>query len=324
MTTTPGSWRPGADLATLRLRARCLALARQFFAARDVLEVETPQLVSAPVSDQHIRNIRCELSGALRGPAWLHTSAEYHMKRLLAAGSPDIYQLCKVFRDGEAGGQHLPEFTMIEWYRRGMELAALAEETCALVREIGGEAGRAIGAAITCSYQQLFVEIAGIDPLAAGVADIARRSRELLPDHGIGDLAPGLGDDRDAWLDLLVVEVIQPALRDRGLVVVDRFPASQAALARLDAGDPRVAERFEVYLDGVELANGYRELTDPAEQRRRTAAGEPALPVDEEFIAALEAGLPECSGVAVGFDRVLMACLGRRSIVTTVSFASPG
>ncbi len=324
-------WRPLAAPGVLRQRAQALAAARAFFAARGLLEVETPALVSHAVSDPQLANIRVSLGGSAARDLFLHTSPEYHMKRLLAAGAPDIWQIGKVFRDGESGARHLPEFTLVEWYRRGIDYAAFIAEATDFVRSVAAALGRTLPLPDLCSYAGLLQEFAGIDALEAPVVAIRDRAQALLGAQLDAGLAQGLGDDRDAWLDLLIVAIVEPALRRRGLVVIDRFPASQAALARLAPDDARVARRFEIYLDGIELANGYHELGDVIEQRRRFALdrerrrslGRPDTVPDEALLAALAAGLPDCCGVAVGFDRLLMAGLGLDSIRQVVAFA-PG
>ncbi len=324
-------WRPSASLATLDRRALALAAARAFFTERGVMEIETPLIVSHPVSDPQLANVNCRL-GVRPGVAYyLHTSPEYHMKRLLAAGAPDIYQICKVFRDGELGPRHLPEFTIVEWYRRGAGYDRFIEEACDFVRAIGACVGRVVPRPGRQSYRTLFQDAAGLDPLTATLDDIHRRALDLISGGISAEVTRGLGRNRTAWLDLLMVSVVEPSLRGAGLVAVDRYPADQAALARLDAADTRVAERFEIYLDGVELANGYHELADADEQRRRfehdgrqrRAAGLAAAATDPAFIAALQAGLPDCCGVALGFDRLLMTCLGLPSIGEAVSFVTP-
>jgi lysyl-tRNA synthetase class 2 len=331
VSVTPHDWRPTATPDTLRRRAGALATLRAFFAERGIMEIETPLIVSHPVSDPQLANVGCALAVRPGEPYWLHTSPEYHMKRALAAGAPDIYQVCRAFRDGEIGPRHLPEFTLVEWYRRGADYAEFMAETTALVAAVAGNLGRAPGAPSRCTYRELFLRHAGVDPLAASIEDIRECARARVPGAGDPALAGSLGPDREAWLDLLLVGVIEPALRDAGLVVVDGYPAAQAALARLDPADPRVARRFEVYLDGLELANGFHELADAGEQRRRFEAdrrrraerGLPDAPPDEAFLAALTAGLPDCCGVALGFDRLLMACLGLGDIAEAVSFAPP-
>lgn len=331
MSRYAAAWRPTASLETLRRRAVALATVREFFGSRGVLEVETPLLVRHPVSDPQLANLPSALGVRPGLPCYLHTSPEYHMKRLLAAGAPDIYQLGKVFRDGELGARHRPEFTLVEWYRRGQDLDACMAETSDLIATVAARLDRSLPPPRHASYRELFIEHAGFDPLEAGLAEIRTWAAALLP----GSLSPGLvaslGERRQAWLDLVLVQVVEPALRSAGLVVVSQYPATQAALARLHPGDPRVAERFEVYLDGLELANGYHELADAGEQRRRFAAnraerralGLPDTEPDEALLAALEAGLPDCCGVALGFDRLLMACLGLQDIAAVLAFSAP-
>ena len=319
-------WRPGATLDTLRQRARLLERVRAFFAARGVLEVETPLLSVAAATDPALASFHT----AYHGPGlpnghglYLHTSPEFPMKRLLAAGSGPIYQVARVFRDGEAGGRHNPEFTLLEWYRPGWGIEALMDEVEALVTGLY-EGASPLPATRRYSYRALFEDILGLDPLAVdGEALRARGEREGL-------VAPaGLpADDPDPWRDWLLTHLIEPRLGP-GLVFVRDYPASQAALARLKPGEPAVAERFELYWDGLELANGFHELGDATEQRARFAAdnrkrallGLPALPLDARLLAALEAGLPDCSGVALGLDRLLMRLAGLDRIDQVLAFA---
>jgi lysyl-tRNA synthetase class 2 len=331
MSGTGNAWRPTASQDTLRRRATALVAVRKFFASRGLLEVETPLIVSHPVSDPQLANVRCELAVCPGVPLFLHTSPEYHMKRLLASGSPDIFQICKAFRDGELGPRHLPEFTLIEWYRRGVDYDEFIAESCALVRTVGASIGRQIPPPVRRSYSDAFVAAAGIEPLTASIGAIRGAASTLLPGRVDNDLAQALGDDRSGWLDLLMVSVVEPSLRSEGLIVLERYPAEQAALARLEPADPRVARRFELYLDGLELANGYHELADAREQRlrfeadrrRRLASGKPDAPPDGALLAALTAGLPDCCGIALGFDRLLMACLGLADISEAVAFTTP-
>jgi lysyl-tRNA synthetase class 2 len=324
-------WRPGAGLDTLAVRARALAAARAFFATRGVLEVETPQLVAVPVSDPQLAHVPCQLAVRPGQPYWLHTSPEYHMKRLLAAGAPDIYQLAKVFRDGELGARHLPEFTLVEWYRRGVDFGAFIDEALDFVRTVAASVNRALGPAQVITYRELFLEVARFDPLSLDGAAVRAAAARCLAQQLAPAAVASLGDDTDAWLDAVMVTVVEPALVDRGLVAVRHYPASQAALAQLEPQDSRVARRFEIYLGGCELANGFHELADAGEQRRRFAAdrarrqraGLIDTPPDEALLAALAAGLPDCCGVAIGFDRLLMASLGRDDIREVVAFAAP-
>ena len=321
----PGdSWRPTATRAMLELRAALLTRARSFFAARGVLEVDTPIVVNAPVTDVHIHSARVTLEpvpgeAATRQPYFLHTSPEYAMKRLLAAGTGDIYQICHVVRSLERGRLHNAEFTLIEWYRLGLSLEALMSEAEALVRELLSPAGAA-RASERVSYREAFRRALALDPFTA--------SLEQLTEHARGAGFDGTSADRDELLELLMGAVIGPRLGRPGLTFVHGYPASQAALARLDPDDPRAAQRFELYGDGIELANGFHELASAYEQRsrferdleERRRRGLPAASVDERLLAALEAGLPDCCGVALGFDRTLMLAAGAPRIDAVLPF----
>lgn len=323
---TVADWQPAANLETLCLRARLLSSIRGFFERRGVLEVETPILSTAAVTDPNLASLTVRYTGpgAPHGRnLYLHTSPEFPMKRLLAAGSGSIYQICKVFRDGEAGRLHNPEFTMLEWYRVGFDHHALMDEVEALVTEMLHERTD-LGPAERLTYRRAFREYAGIDPHEASVESL----RECALGHG-AELAMGLEPDRrDAWLDLLLTHVVEPSLGDGRLTFLYDYPASQAALARVRTGDPPVAERFELYLGGVELANGFHELGDASEQQRRfqadnerrRAAGLPPVLIDERLLAALAHGLPDCAGVALGFDRLVMIAGRLRSIDEVLAF----
>lgn len=312
-------WRPTANLATLRRRALLLEVVRAFFRTRGVLEVETPVASAAAVTDVQIESL--QLAGT---PArWLQTSPEYPMKRLLAAGSGDIYQLCRVFRAGEQGPLHNPEFTMVEWYRLGMDLPAIMAETAALTAALLSAAGRAAVPVETLSYIEAFQRDLDCNPLTVPQQELAA----LAITHGLA--ASSIADaTRDELLDFLVATRVGPRLGRGRLTCLHHFPASQAALAQLDPADPRTALRFELYAEGVELANGYVELADAAEQRRRFTAdlterrrrglAEPAM--DERLLAALAHGLPACAGVALGFDRVVMLALGATRIAEVMAF----
>jgi elongation factor P--(R)-beta-lysine ligase len=318
------AWRPSASPARLRARAALLARARAFFAAREVLEVDTPLLVNAPVTDVHLHSATVRLSAdSGPGPAklYLHTSPEYAMKRLLAAGSGDIYQICHVVRGYEAGRLHNPEFVLIEWYRIGFSLSALMDEVEALVRDLLGEAA----AARRCervSYREAFLQALALDPFTASDGELAAAAKPLAL---AGDAAQ-LG--RDGLLELLMGALVGPQLGQRALTFVHGYPRSQAALARIDPADTRTAERFELYADGIELANGFHELADATEQRERftadnaarARAGLPVAACDERLLAALGSGLPDCAGVALGFERVLMLATGARHIDEVLAF----
>jgi lysyl-tRNA synthetase class 2 len=296
-----------------------LARARTFFSERNVLEVETPTLNRTTASDPQIQSYFIETSG--RSELILQTSPESYMKRLLAAGYPDIFSICRVFRDGEAGQRHQPEFTMIEWYRHGFDLDSIIAETTSLIG--AAVESPAQGEVQDIEYRDAFLEISGIDPFAASIGELAKAS------DADASLRSSIGDDRDAWLDLLLSTKVATRFPDDRLTVLRHYPASQAALARLCPRDPAVADRFEVFFGSLELANGFVELRDAAEQRRRIeadnaareAAGMRPVPADEALLAALESGLPACAGVAAGLDRLLMVGLGRSDIREVLAFA---
>jgi lysyl-tRNA synthetase class 2 len=313
------AWRPTAAVSALQRRAAMLAAARDFFAKRAVLEVETPILSAAAVSDPQIESLTTQVAG-LAAPRFLCTSPEYAMKRLLAAGCGDIYQICKVFRDAERGRWHNPEFTLIEWYRLGFDDTALMTEVEALIRCVLAPY-RGLEPAERLSYSAALQCHAGVDAHSASDSDLT----ESAARHGIvcrADL------DRDAKLDLLMGLVVGPRLGVGRPCFLYDYPASQAALARLKPGLPPVAARFELYLDGVELANGFHELANAGEQRARftrdlkmrRARGQITPPLDEHLLAALAAGLPDCAGVALGFDRLVALALGKAGLADAMAF----
>jgi len=324
MSSDPGAdWRPSATREALQLRARVNATIRAFFAARDVLEVETPVLSAAGVTDPHIESFSLEFHGPVAGGArrrWLRTSPEYALKRLVAAGIGDCYELGRVFRNGEAGGRHNPEFTMLEWYRVGFDHVRLMDELAALLRELLALVGREC-VVVRRSYRQLFVDSLGVDPATATLDELQAPLSTIRIDPA------GLG--RDDWLDLLLSHLIQPRFPPDQLLLLHDYPASQCALARVRGdGVNAVAERFEAFLGPLELANGYHELTDAAEQRwrferdieRRYDSGCDAPAMDEHLLAALSHGLPDCAGVALGIDRVLAAMLGETTLEAVLAF----
>jgi lysyl-tRNA synthetase class 2 len=308
------NWRPTAAVDLLRARARLLADIRSFFHRLGVMEVETPLLSAAGNPDPEIRSI-ATMDGAL-----LRTSPEFALKRLLAAGGGDVYELGRVFRAGESGRAHNPEFTLLEWYRVGFTYFDLMDEVAALVRDCGRGAFDDWKVE-RLSYRNWFGNSLGLDPFTAGEETLAAAAR----DRGVS--AEGALERRQ-WLDLLTGLVLQPELPERQLTFVYDYPADQAALARVRDQAPPVAERFELYLGRVELANGYQELTDAVEQRKRfevdnetrARRGQKTYPVDEHLVAALESGLPDCAGVALGVDRLLMALRGVDDIGGVLAF----
>ncbi len=332
---TPAAlWRPTASRAMLEQRALLLTRARRFFADGGVLEVDTPMVVNAAVTDVHIHSARVELGTptdsqtSAAPPArshFLHTSPEYAMKRLLAAGSGDIYQICHVVRGFERGRLHNAEFTLIEWYRIGFRLDDLMSEVDALVRVLlGPVATGRMSERIT--YREVFLRELQLDPFTASLDEL----RQAAQNSGYGPSAPGetAGGQRDELLEFLMSAVVGPRLGRNALTFVHGYPASQAALARLDPRDSRAALRFELYCEGIELANGFDELASAAEQRarfeqdlaERRRNNLPAFAPDELLLAALEAGLPECCGVALGFDRTLMLATGATTIDEVLPF----
>ena len=317
------TWQPSASMEALRLRARLNRLVREFFFARDVLEVETPMMSRAGNTDPNIASFALEFSGRTDGASrtrWLRTSPEFPLKRLLAAGVGDCFELGRVFRDGEAGGRHNPEFTMLEWYRVGWTLEPLMDETVALVQAALSMVGRSATVA-RVSFRDLYRQQLGVDPMTADL--------ETVRNAAAGIAIDGDGLTRDDWLDLLMTHRLQPTFGHDQIRVVHDYPASQCALAKVVERDGvPVAERFELYLGPLELANGYHELTDAAEQRvrferdvaTRSARGEDAPAIDEGLLAALAHGMPACAGVALGVDRLLMAMLDTPRIADVVAF----
>ena len=310
-------WRPGASRHAVEARAGLFHNIRAFFSERKVLEVETPLLSRAGNSDPNIQSISTDSTPK----RFLRTSPEYAMKRLLAAGFKDIYELGRVFRAGENGRFHNSEFTMLEWYRRGMGYLDLASEVSELIRFCG--AGQFDGwPEQRITYRDLFLEHTGLDPMTCTEMDLSATATE----RGIhaGSL------EQQEWLDLILGQVIEPALPGETITIIHDFLPEQAALARIRPGDPPVAERFEVYLGQMELANGYQELTDGNEQlerferekKLRQARGEELAPIDLGLIEALQHGLPQCSGVALGVDRLLMSLLKLEHMDSVLAFSA--
>jgi lysyl-tRNA synthetase class 2 len=293
-----------------------LRVAREYFAATKTLEVETPILSHAAVTDVHLASIKAQANGQTK---YLHTSPEYAMKRLLASGCGDIYQIARVYRDGESGRHHNPEFTMIEWYRLGIDHHTLMTDVEHLVASLL-PAHLSSERAERVSYRDAVHLHAGVDALDDPPSVLVGA---LL--HAGIEVPGGLEQDRDACLDLMMSTLVGPKLGRERLTFIHDFPASQAALARVQG---RVASRFEAYLDGIELANGFHELVDAKEQRKRFEAdnterarrGLPHMPIDEHFLAALKHGMPDCAGVALGFDRLVMCAAGAKHIDEVLAF----
>lgn len=326
-TDASGDWQPAAALEVLRLRARLLERIRAFFFERGVLEVETPILSAAATTDTMLASLATQYTGPLfpQGQIfYLHTSPEFPMKRLLAAGSGSIYQICKVFRDGECGRLHNPEFTMLEWYRVGFDHHQLMAETAELVTQLLAPTLK-LNPPEQLTYREAFLRHAKIDPHTATASEYAAAAET----HDIRvptDLLQQ--NDMAVWRDLLLTHVVEPMLGQGRLTFIYDYPASRASLARILPGDPPVAARFELYLNGIELANGFHELADPDEQRTRfehqlhtrVTCGQPVVPLDERLLAALAHGLPDCAGVALGVDRLVMLAAGKTSLQDVLAF----
>ncbi len=320
--TRQQSWQPLPGVESSLRRAAMLKRARDFFEQRNVLEVDTPILSRFAVSDPQIENIEVTLQ-LDPGKSWyLQTSPEYCMKRLLSAGYPDIYEICKVFRDAERGRHHQPEFTMVEWYRLNFGLNDIMQDTVEFIACLV-DTKRFVRAPVFLSYRQVFSKFAGIDLLKV---DVGMLAKSVAADDQLKD---SLGDRRDDWLNLVLAERISRKFPPDQLTVLHHYPASQAALAQICPDDVSVSDRFEVFAGAIELANGYVELLDAKEQigrfekdqMMRKEAGKQQRPIDDAFIAALESGLPACAGVAVGFDRVHMLNEGADDIRGALTFS---
>lgn len=312
-------WQPGASREMLQARARLLQGIRAFFAEREVMEVETPSLSAATITDPQLQSFVTRFQ---QTDYYLQTSPEFFMKRLLAAGYGDIYQVARVFRDDELGRHHNPEFSLLEWYRCGFDHHQLMDEVEALVQQL---LNREISTG-RLSYQQAFQQQLSIDPLEASCEAL----KACAQSHGI-EIPVGMDEsDKDMWLDWLMVERVARGFDTAGFTFVYDYPASQAALARLNPQDNRVAHRFELYYGELELANGFYELTDAEEQlqrfidenKQREKLGLASMPVDMALISALESGMPDCSGVALGIDRLMMLVCGAKHISEVMSFVT--
>lgn len=315
------TWQPTADVAMLKQRAKLIAAIRQFFYQRDVLEVDTPAMSQATVTDIHLHTFKTEFVGpgfADGQILYLMTSPEFHMKRLLSAGSGAIYQICKSFRNEESGRYHNPEFTMLEWYRPGFDHHQLMDEMDELLQLIFG-----CQQAERMSYQQAFLNVLGVCPLEGSMLELKQAAAKL----GLSDIAEP-EEDRDTLLQLLFSIGIEGKIGQKVPAFVYDFPASQAALAQINPTDNRVAERFEVYFKGIELANGFHELANGDEQlirfeadnHKRIEMGLEPQPIDMNLVNALRAGFPDCAGVALGIDRLIMLALGLKHIDQVTAF----
>lgn len=314
---------PTASWDRLRLRADLLARTRAFFSQRAFLEVETPLLSADTVVDRHLDPLAVVLPHDVRRPdtgrtLWLQTSPEFAMKRLMAAGGEAIYQITRAFRAGESGALHNPEFTIVEWYRRGETMNAGMQLLSDLAEALLG-----LGPAERVSYAEAFEAYAGVNLARTTPAELASLARGW----GIAVSESFVHDDLDGWLNLILAHLVEPHLGQTCPTILYHYPASQAALAQV-VGDPPVAERFELYVRGVELANGYHELVDAETLRRRqrdanqarAAAGKPMLPEESRLLQAIEHGLPACTGVALGLDRVVMLAAGADSLPEVLAF----
>jgi len=317
------SWPPSASFEQLRLRAGVYESIREFFKQRKVLEVDTPSLSVATTPDPNIHSFETHFLGsgeARQQHRYLITSPEFHMKRLLAAGSGCIYQICHVFRQAEMGSQHNPEFTMLEWYRVGMDYHSLMQEVAELVSLL---LTLQLVEPEYLTYQAAFARYTGIDPLAATLTELRQQAQKA------GLTLPAVGqDDKDLYLDYLMSTQVQPQLGKGRLTFIYEYPASQCALACIASDNNQVAERFELFLEGIELANGFHELADAEQQlqrfrselERRAQAGMQPVTIDQHLIAALAGGFPDCSGVALGLDRLIQFMNAKKSINDVLAF----
>jgi lysyl-tRNA synthetase class 2 len=319
-------WAPHCNSAQLRARACLLATVRAFFLERGVLEVETPLLAAHPASDPHLIPFTTRFEGpgiGIPGDLFLQTSPEYAMKRLLAAGSGSIYQVCKAFRNGESGRWHNPEFTLLEWYRVGFGMPELIDEVDALLSRLA-DGHRQLGPAQVIGYCSVFKQHVGIDPITAPLSDFDREARSL----GYPEGSEICDNDRATWLDFLFSHVVQPNLGRGGLCFVIDYPACLPSLARPHPTSEDLVERLEVFLDGVELGNGFHELADAEEQEHRfdqdlaivASRNGQRRSKDQRLLAALRTGLPDCSGIALGLDRILMLLTGSSTIADVLAF----
>jgi len=313
----PQTWQPTASISNLKQRARMLNSLRAFFAERNILEVETPIISTAATTDPQLESFSTHFQNH---EYFLHTSPEFYMKRLLAAGSGDIYQLAKVFRNDENGRLHNPEFTLLEWYRLNFNHHQLMDEIELLLKNLMPEKSNQI---TRISYQQAFISQLKIDPLIASTEQL----KNCAAQYQI-TTPQGMKNNKDMWLDWLMLEKIAPSFSKNAFTFLYDYPASQASLARLDSNDARIANRFELFFGELELANGFYELTDSQEQQQRfekdneirTNNNQKNMPIDYDLITALKSGLPSCAGVAIGIDRLMMLHSNVKSINKVISF----
>lgn len=314
-------WQPTASRQTLKTKARMLSQLRAFFAEKDILEVQTPLLSQAGNTEPSIESF-ATVQQHNNQSSFLNTSPEFAMKRLIAAGSGSIYQVTAAFRVSEQGRKHNPEFTLLEWYRIGFDHYVLMAEVDALIRMLAQDF-LSLDKSQFYTYQDAMIKFADIDPFAASNEELKLATQKAGID------AIGMDDaTKDSWLDLLMSQVVEKNLPLNCPVFIYNYPASQAALAKITKGLPDVAERFELYINGMELANGFHELADAKEQEKRflkqqalrKELKQDEIPIDYHLLSALEQGLPDCAGVAVGLDRLLMLMTGASSIDEVLTF----
>ena len=313
--TSKSSWKPCADIEVIKKRAALLWQIRDFMDRHDILEVDTPILSHYAVTDPYIESMKTRHVFEKETPLYMHTSPEYCMKRLLAADLGSIYQICHVFRDEESGKRHQTEFTMLEWYRTGFDYMQLMDDVAQLLSEVGFKEIDKM------TYADAFIQEVHLNPHTANLNQL----QSIAADHGWGRDS----EDRHALLDFIYSEVVMKNLKHSQPLFIYDYPKCMAALATIKNTEPAVAERFELFINGMEIANGFNELCDAEEQSKRLQSelsdrkskGLETVPIDSQFLAALESGLPKSSGVAVGIDRLLMALCGKDDIKDVVTFS---
>ena len=318
-------WQPAIDYKVAKKRQLKLDAIRKYFTDNEVIEVETPILSTSAVSDINIESIEAIISASPEQNYYLNTSPEFFMKRMLASGYKDIFQICKVFRDDEIGKLHLPEFTMIEWYRLDFNLSKIITDTLSIITIVLKKQKKELPQSIEqITYQDSFITQLNIDPISISV-------KEIIAQVDIEDsLQVQLGNNKNHYLDYLFATKITKKFDPNKITVVTHYPASQAALARICPKNKTVAERFEIFIGNIEIANGYVELTDPIEARARFNSDQSqrhlqnkiTRPLDQKFLAAMDFGLPDCAGVALGFDRLFMVSENKDSIQAIQQFST--